>query len=83
MRDSCHRQRCYARIAYLPQGLGRNLYPTLSVFENLNFVVRLFGLSAAQRRARIDDLLRSTGLDPLSRRQSGSWSNAFERGGRA
>ena len=22
------------RIAYLPQGLGKNLYPTLSIFEN-------------------------------------------------
>jgi len=25
------------RIAYMPQGLGRNLYPTLSVFENIDF----------------------------------------------
>src|ERR1700683_3950515 len=23
------------RIAYMPQGLGRNLYPTLSVFDNI------------------------------------------------
>ena len=39
------------RIAYMPQGLGRNLYPTLSVFENIDFFGRLFGLSATERRA--------------------------------
>lgn len=32
MGDKSHRQSCYARIAHMPQGLGRNLYPTLSVF---------------------------------------------------
>ena len=32
-----HRTREAARIAYMPQGLGRNLYPTLSVFENIDF----------------------------------------------
>ena len=31
------------RIAYMPQGLGRNLYPTLSIEENLQFFGRLFG----------------------------------------
>jgi ribosome-dependent ATPase len=31
------------RIAYMPQGLGRNLYPSLSVRENLDFFGRLFG----------------------------------------
>jgi len=28
--DARHRRACYARIAYMPQGLGKNLYPTLS-----------------------------------------------------
>lgn len=32
-----HRQTLCPRIAYMPQGLGKNLYPTLSVFENLDF----------------------------------------------
>ena len=39
------------RIAYMPQGLGKNLYPTLSVEENLDFFGRLFGHDAAERRA--------------------------------
>src|SRR5687767_3364479 len=37
MNDAEHRRKSLPRIAYMPQGLGRNLYPTLSVFENLDF----------------------------------------------
>ena len=37
MRDREHRRASLPRIAYMPQGLGRNLYPTLTVFENLDF----------------------------------------------
>ena len=53
MADSAHRRASYGRIAYMPQGLGRNLYPTLSVFDNIDFFGRLFGQDAAERRARI------------------------------
>ncbi len=45
-----HRRRTCPRIAYMPQGLGKNLYPTLSVEENLQFFARLFGHEAAERR---------------------------------
>ena len=79
MRDGAHRRRSYARVAYMPQGLGRNLYPTLSVFENLDFVGRLFGQSAAERKARIDDLLRSTGLDPFPDRPAGKLSGGMKQ----
>ena len=43
MADRAHRTAQGARIAYMPQGLGRNLYPTLSCFENIDFHGRLFG----------------------------------------
>jgi ribosome-dependent ATPase len=49
------------RIAYMPQGLGKNLYPTLSVEENLQFFARLFGTWRRERR-RIDELTQATGL---------------------
>ena len=39
-----------ARIAYMPQGLGRNLYPSLSVAENIDYFGRLFGQSASRAR---------------------------------
>ena len=41
----------------MPQGLGKNLYPTLSVFENVDFFGRLFGHGRAERKRRIADLL--------------------------
>ena len=37
MADEHHRRASYGRIAYMPQGLGRNLYPTLSVYDNIDF----------------------------------------------
>lgn len=38
MADAQHRTDVSPRIAYMPQGLGGNLYPTLSVFENVDFL---------------------------------------------
>uniref|UniRef100_UPI00286F518C ATP-binding cassette domain-containing protein n=2 Tax=unclassified Paraburkholderia TaxID=2615204 RepID=UPI00286F518C len=37
MSSKKHRDDVCPRIAYMPQGLGKNLYPTLSVEENLQF----------------------------------------------
>ena len=79
LRDAAFRQGAYARIAYMPQGLGRNLYPTLSVFENMDFIGRLFGQGEAERKARIDDLTRSTGLDPFLARPAGKLSGGMKQ----
>lgn len=67
------------RIAYMPQGLGRNLYPTLSVFENIDFHARLFGQDAAERRRRIDELLKATGLDPFEARPAAKLSGGMKQ----
>lgn len=37
MRDPKHRRDVCPRIAWMPQGLGKNLYHTLSVYENVDF----------------------------------------------
>jgi ribosome-dependent ATPase len=74
-----HRTREAARIAYMPQGLGRNLYPTLSVFENIDFHGRLFGQGASERRRRITDLLTATGLDPFEERPAGKLSGGMKQ----
>ena len=71
MADRTHREAMCPRIAYMPQGLGKNLYPTLSVDENLEFFGRLFGQDAAERERRIADLTESTGLAPFRRRPAG------------
>jgi len=68
-----------ARIAYMPQGLGRNLYPTLSVAENLDFFGRLFGQARKERRARIDELLAATGLAPFRDRAVGKLSGGMKQ----
>jgi ribosome-dependent ATPase len=67
------------RIAYMPQGLGRNLYPTLSVFENIDFFGRLFGLSATERRAKITDLLTATSMEKFEARPAGKLSGGMKQ----
>ncbi len=67
------------RIAYMPQGLGRNLYMTLSVFENVDFFGRLFGHSKEQRGWRIRELLQATGLAPFADRPAGKLSGGMKQ----
>ncbi|MBS7836844.1 ribosome-associated ATPase/putative transporter RbbA [Wohlfahrtiimonas chitiniclastica] len=79
MRDKKVRDDIGPRIAYMPQGLGKNLYPTLSVEENLQFFGRLFGHDAKERRERIDDLTKSTGLYPFLARPAGKLSGGMKQ----
>ena len=79
MASAAHRSLVCPRIAYMPQGLGKNLYPTLSVEENLQFFARLFGHGTAERRRRIDDLTRRTGLHPFLARPAGKLSGGMKQ----
>lgn len=79
MRDKAHRKAVCPRIAYMPQGLGKNLYFTLTVEENLQFFARLFGHDAAERRRRIDRLTKSTGLYPFLNRRAGNLSGGMKQ----
>jgi len=79
MRHKHHRNSICPRIAYMPQGLGRNLYMTLSVFENVDFFGRLFGQSRDERIWRIDELLQSTGLEPFADRPAGKLSGGMKQ----
>ena len=79
MADAAHRNDVCPRIAYMPQGLGKNLYATLSVVENLDFFGRLFGQPRAERRQRIDELLRATGLAAFPDRQVGKLSGGMRQ----
>ena len=79
MRAKAHRDKTCPRIAYMPQGLGKNLYPTLSVEENLQFFGRLFGHNTQQRRERIDNLTKSTGLYAFLDRPSGKLSGGMKQ----
>lgn len=77
--DAQFRTSVASRIAYLPQGLGKNLYPTLSIFENVDFFGRLFGQSKAEREWRIDDLFQSTDLTPFRERPAGKLSGGMKQ----
>ena len=77
--DAHFRKSVSARIAYLPQGLGKNLYPTLSIFENVDFFGRLFGQSREEREWRIDDLLTSTDLASFRHRPAGKLSGGMKQ----
>lgn len=79
MADAGHRERAQPRIAYMPQGLGRNLYPTLSVAENVDFFGRLFGQDAAERARRIAGLLQGTGLAPFADRPAAKLSGGMKQ----
>jgi ribosome-dependent ATPase len=79
LRDVAVRSVASSRIAYMPQGLGRNLYPTLSVFENVDFFGRLFGHARAEREARIDELLVATGLARFRERPAGKLSGGMKQ----
>jgi ribosome-dependent ATPase len=79
MADRRHRRAALPRIAYMPQGLGKNLYPTLSVFENVDFFGRLFGHGRAERERRIAALLEATGLAPFPHRPAGKLSGGMKQ----
>jgi ribosome-dependent ATPase len=77
--DSAHRTAICPRIAYMPQGLGKNLYADLTVRENIEFFGRLFGQSRYERNLRIAELLDSTGLAPFSERPAKKLSGGMRQ----
>ena len=79
MRSKAHRTAVCPRIAYMPQGLGKNLYPDLSIRENIEFFGRLFGQSARERDWRISELLRSTGLTAFADRPAKKLSGGMRQ----
>lgn len=79
MAEKSAREALSKRIAFMPQGLGHNLYPTLSVYENVEFHARLFGLNAHERHVRIARLLKATGLAPFPDRAAGKLSGGMKQ----
>lgn len=77
--DKTNRQKWLRRIAYVPQGLGKNLYPTLTVYENIEFHARMFGSNVTEYKQRITRLLDTTGLTPFSNRMVGQLSSGMKQ----
>jgi len=66
--DRSHRNSLYPSIAFMPQGLGGNLYPELSISENIRFFATLFGLSKDDCDQRMHNLLLATDLARFAER---------------
>ncbi|RBP75616.1 ribosome-associated ATPase/putative transporter RbbA [Marinobacter nauticus] len=79
MRSQRFRNRSAPRIAYMPQGLGGNLYHTLTVDENIAFFADLFGLRGPSRKDQIDRLLEATGLLSFRDRPAGKLSGGMKQ----
>lgn len=79
MGSAQHRGIVGPRIAYMPQGLGKNLYAELSVEENLDFFGKLFEQGPTERRARIDRLTKATGLYSFLSRPVGKLSGGMKQ----
>jgi ribosome-dependent ATPase len=79
IKNSSYRKDICPRIAYMPQGLGKNLYMTLSVYENVEFFARLFGQNKLERKVRITELLESTGLLAFQDRPAGKLSGGMKQ----
>ena len=80
MADSAHRAAICPRIAYMPQGLGKNLYADLSVRENIEFFGRLVRtVSFRAECERISELLDSTGLAPFADRPAKKLSGGMRQ----
>jgi ribosome-dependent ATPase len=79
MRQVRHRRAVCPRIAYMPQGLGKNLYLELSVHDNVDFMAQLFGLSPTERPSRVKELLDATGLGPFPDRPAGKLSGGMKQ----
>ena len=77
--DRRHRNTLYPLIAFMPQGLGGNLYPELSIRENIRFFGTLFGLSNRDCEQRMTSLLRATDLDRFAERPAGKLSGGMKQ----
>lgn len=63
----------------MPQGLGNNLYPELSIAENIRFFATLFGLGRAECEQRMAGLLQATDLARFAERPAGKLSGGMKQ----
>ncbi len=77
--DRRHRRRISHQVAYMPQGLGKNLFHELTVSENLDFFGRLFNKSETERRERVKLLLDVINLRKFKDRPVGKLSGGMKQ----
>jgi ABC-2 type transport system ATP-binding protein len=65
-------ERMRSRLGYMTQRFS--LWDDLTVAENLGFMARIFGLDAAARRRRVEELTVEFDLGPVLRQRAGTMS---------
>lgn len=76
LRNASARARVQPRIAYMPQGLGRNLYASLTVRENIAYFAALFDGAGPER---MDALMQAIGLGPFADRRASKLSGGMKQ----
>ena len=64
-------------LSYMPQRFG--LYEDLTVDENIHFYAELFGVRAAERAVREDQLLKAAGMQEFRKRRAGQLSGGMKQ----
>ncbi len=64
-------------IGYMPQRFG--LYQDLTVIENMNFFMNIFGIRKSERKARMEKYLGFSNLLPYLNRQAGNLSGGMKQ----
>ena len=72
-------ERVKGRIGFLPQGLGQNLYPDLSIEENVDFFARLRLVSEQNLSLRKRRFLAMTRLEPFRHRSMKQLSGGMKQ----
>jgi ABC-2 type transport system ATP-binding protein len=72
-----HSRRMAARIGYLPEEPA--FYGWMTPTEFLNYVASLFGMKAAERRQRVDELLELVGLKEAAKRRIAGFSRGMRQ----
>jgi len=68
-----------AQVGYMPQGLGVNLYESLTVAENIEFFRDLRKLPKQSYQKNRNDLLHMTRLAPFADRRAGNLSGGMRQ----
>ena len=72
-----HPERAKKFLSYMPQRFG--LYEDLTVDENIHFYAELFGVRAAERAVREDQLLKAAGMQEFRKRRAGQLSGGMKQ----
>lgn len=79
MRRERRAESAKGEIGFMPQGLGLNLYPELSIDENLNYLADLRLMTPAAREASKARLLEITRLEPFRDRAARALSGGMKQ----